>query len=173
MRRAALVIGAAALLALAGCGGGGGGESLSEEDYGTAVQETGNVLEEAFAEIAEEAQAVSGDVGSLDEAGEALEALAATVAKGADALETAANDLETLEPPDEAADANQQLVDGLRALAADFDELEAALEGGDFSEIIALGEELQQIASSDAGKQIESAIEELESQGYDVQGDDG
>jgi uncharacterized phage infection (PIP) family protein YhgE len=173
MRRVAAAIGTAVLLVAGGCGGGGDGEALSSENYGDAVAEVGDVLEQAFGEVAEEAQGLSGDVDSLEAAGDALDSLAGTVAKGSEALLTAADDLEGLEPPDDAIEANQQLADGLRALAADMDELEAALQDGDFSEIVNLGRQLEQIATSDAGMQIETAIRELESLGYDVEGNDG
>jgi hypothetical protein len=173
MRRTAAAIGAAMLLAAGGCGGGGDGETLSAESYGDAVADVGDVLEQAFAEVAEEAQGLSGDVDSLEAAGDALDSLAETVATGSEALLTAAGDLEELDPPDDAVEANQQLADGLRALSDDMDELEAALQEGDFSEIVSLGRQLEQIATSDAGLQIESAIRDLESLGYDVEGNDG
>jgi predicted nuclease with TOPRIM domain len=172
VRRILVALGAAAVLAAAGCGGSGGGESLSKEEFQAAVVDVGMVLEAAFDEIAEETTAVGEDIGSLDEAGAAFEALAVSIEEGSAALEQAADDLDELEPPDEAKDANDELASGLRALAADLDELAAALEGGDFTQILELGRELQEIATSDAGKQIEGAIEELKSLGFDVEGDE-
>jgi HPt (histidine-containing phosphotransfer) domain-containing protein len=163
----------AALLLTAGCGGSGGDGALSGEEYEATIVEIGDTLEQAFADVATEAQSVSQDIGSLDEAGEAFDSLAQTVAQGADALTDAAAELDSLEPPDDAADANQALAAGLRALSSDLSELEEALQGGDFSQIVQLGNELQEIATSEAGTQIEAAIQELQSLGYDVQGDDG
>lgn len=168
MKKVALALAAAALLA-AGCGSGGSGETLSKEEYQASVVEVGMVLESSFDEIAEETTSVEGDIGSLDEAGAAFEQLATSIEEGADALEQAADDLDELDPPEEAESANSALADGLRALAADLRELATALEGGDFSEILELGRELQEIATSEAGKQIEGAIEELRSLGFEVE----
>ena len=174
-RRAITLAGVAtAALLAAGCGGGDDGGALSREQYEATIVEIGNTLEQAFADVATEAQSISGgDIGSLDEAGEAFDSLAATVAKGAQALTDAAGELEALEPPEDAASTNDDLASGLRALADDLGELEAALEGGDFTQIVQLGNQLQEIATSDAGRRIETAIDELKSLGYDVEGEDG
>lgn len=157
---------------LAGCGGGGDGGALSKDDYSTKVGEIGDTLQTAFEDIATEADSISSeDVGSLSEAGDLLDRLAVVVADGATALQDAADELESLTPPDDAVEANEQLAAGLDALARQFTDLQDALEGGSFGEITELAKGIQEIATSDAGKQVSAAIDDLKAKGYEVEGE--
>jgi hypothetical protein len=174
VRRSILVLAALAalLMLVAGCGGDDGGGALSKEEYSTQVGEIGDTLQAAFADIAKKAESISAaDVGSLSEAGDLLDELAVVVEDGAAALQDAADELDAITPPDDAADANQGLAAGLSALSQQFTDLQAALEGGSFAEIAELAKGIQEIATSEAGTQVSDAIESLKAKGYDVEGE--
>jgi hypothetical protein len=173
MRRIALALFVVATVTVAavGCGGseGGGGDALSKEDYGAKVASVGQSLATAFEGVAEEAGSVdASQIESVDDLSALMTTLADAVAGGIASLESAADELESVDPPGDAADAHGQLVDGLRKLAADFGELEQAIRDGEFSDIVSLGTELQNIATSEAGTLIQGAIDDLKAKGYDV-----
>ena len=97
--------------------------------------------------------------------------LADAVQGGVESLNRAADDLAAIEPPADADAANGRLVDGLRLLAEDFATFEQAIRDGEFSQIQELGQAFENISTSEAGRTIQSAIDELASLGYDVAGD--
>lgn len=155
------------LVAAAGCGGGDGGSALSKEEYQAEVVAAGQQVAAQFEEIATQAQSLSAaDIGSLDDASAVFQDLADVVATGEDELRSFADKLAGLEPPEDARAANDKLVEGFGQLADDFGALGAALEGGEISQITQLGQQLESVVSSEAGKTIEAAIKELEDAGY-------
>ena len=144
---------------LAGCGGGGGGgETLTKDEYQEKVTAAGKELAASFEEIGKEAQAMSKDVSSLDDAKQLFSNLSDVVAKGEENLRTAADELDSISPPDDAQEANDKLVAGLEKMADDFGNLASALDGGSIADIATLGAKLQNITSSEAGKLIQEAI---------------
>jgi hypothetical protein len=158
------------LVAAAGCGGGDGGSALSKDEYQAEVVAAGEQVAAQFERIATEAQSISGaGIGSLDDASQAFTDLAAVVTTGEEELRGFAAKLDSLTPPDDAASANDKLVDGFTQLADDFGSLATALEGGEISEVLQLGKELEAITDSEAGTTIQSAIDELEQAGYEFE----
>jgi hypothetical protein len=157
---------------LAACGGGTGSEALSKEEYEQTVADAGDTLGQAFENLSTRASEISGENLSSGEDFEGLlDELASVVGDAAGTVSDAADELEGLEPPEDAVEANEQLATGLQALADDLEELEAAVAAGDLANVFDLSAGLQEIATSDAGTQIQSAIDELTSLGYEVQGE--
>ena len=167
------VVGAVALGA-AGCGGdgsgsGSGGDALSKDAYTTAINDAGKALGQTFDDLAAEANALSAeDISTGQDFTDLTEGLAEAIGAGITAVETEADELDALTPPEDAQEANGQLAEGLNALAADMEEIQAALEGGDFAGFFDLATSLQNIESSDAGMLITGAIDDLKSKGYDL-----
>jgi hypothetical protein len=159
------------VLAAAGCGGGGGGgDRLSKEEYAQRVASTGDTIESSFAKLGNEASSLSaGDASSLDEL---LDKLAKVVRESAASLRSSAEDLEGINPPEDAEQAHDKLVQGLSLLAEDIDELADAVEGGQLQEIQELGTRLENITTSEAGRLLEEATEELKEKGYSIEGQD-
>jgi hypothetical protein len=156
---------------LAACGGGGGGTTLSKEEYGQTVAQAGDSLGQAFEELATKASdAAQSDISSGEDLNTMMDTLATVLGDAAAKVNAQADTLEGLDPPEDAQAANDKLVAGLRALAGDVEELQTAVENGDFANVLDLAAKFQEVASSDAGAQIQSAIDELKGKGYDVEG---
>jgi hypothetical protein len=173
MKRSALpvLVLAAALLVIAGCGGGGGQETLSKDEYAKMVAATGDSLTQAFQGVVDEVGKLNpGNIDSVDDLNELMSQLGDVVGGGVDSLNQAADDLAAVSPPEDAQAANDELIDGLRLLAGDFETFEQAIRDGEFSKIEDLGSGFENIANSEAGKMIQEAIDELKSKGYDVAG---
>jgi hypothetical protein len=169
VRKLALLVTTIAFVgAAAGCGGGGSSSALSKDEYQAKVVAAGTDLAQQFENIAKEAEALSqSGASSLADAAKLFKDLGLVVTKGEAKLRAFADDLGSLTPPDEAKDANDALVQGFGQLADDFGELGAALEDGSISDITQLAGKMEAIGSSDAGKTIQGAINELEKAGYD------
>jgi hypothetical protein len=150
-RRRAVAAGLAALsFAVAGCGG------TSKEDYQQEIDEVVQQRDDQFTEIARNIQA-SGS----------LESAAADIEKGAEALDDAAADLEDIEPPDDAEDAHQKIVDGFDTLAEDFRAAAQAASANDARRVLDL---FGNFEASAGFRKIEQARKELRDAGYDVEG---
>ncbi len=163
---ATLAVASALVVAAAGCGG-GSSSSLSKEEYQAKIVEAGSNLTASFESISKEAATLSaGGVDSLDDASKLFEDLGAVVSTGEDDLRSFADELGSLSPPDDAKAANDALAEGFGLLADDFGALGDALGDGSISDITQLAEKMQAIGSSEAGKAIQAAIEELEKAGY-------
>ena len=169
IRRLALLVTVAALVgATAGCGSGGSSSALSKDEYQVKVVAAGTDLAQQFGNISKEADTLSNHgVKSSGDATKLFKDLGLVVAKGEAELRAFADDLGSLTPPDDAKDANDELVRGFGQLADDFGELGAALEDGSISDITQLGGRMEAIGTSDAGRTIQGAITELEEAGYD------
>lgn len=164
---AALAAGAALL---AGCGG-DGGDTLSQEEFEAEVGAIGDTLAATFQRIAGEASALSAEQpASEEELRDVSSRLAVVVGDGADELNGAADQLDSLSPPEDAREATGQLVEGLRGLAADVEALELALAEGDFASVLELVGRLQELGGSESLGQIETAVAELRELGYEIQG---
>jgi hypothetical protein len=143
------------VLAGGGCGGDGdGGEPLSKADYEREVAEVGETLESTTTQLG--GALAGGSLDSLDEAAGEIEELA-------DAVDEAADELDDLNAPENAADAHDQLVEGLHGFADDIRQLAEDAEDGDLQALRDFGENLE---GSEAVRQIEEATDELEAAGY-------
>jgi uncharacterized Zn finger protein len=131
---------------LAGCGGGG---RLTVAGYEQTLRDAGTELgaAEQKLERAQSKEAFKDDVDGVQHA-----------------LDAAADKLDSVTPPQDAESANDRLVQGLRGLSKDFDELKSAADEG----IDAATAKSQQIAAGAASRQAQAAIEELKRRGYDV-----
>lgn len=165
-----LVLVLASSAALTACGGGGGGAALTKEEYGQDVSQAGESLAQAFQELSTKASEAAGtDITSGDDLNAMMDTLASVLGDAATKVNAAADKLDSLNPPDDATAANDKLVEGLRTLAGDVEELQSAVENGDFANVLDLAAQFQEIASSEAGTQIQSAIDELKEKGYAVE----
>ncbi len=154
---------------LAACGG-GGGDSLTKEEYGQAVSQAGASLSQAFEELSTKASEAAGTgITSGDDLNAMMDTLASVLGDAATKVNAAADSLADLNAPEDATSANDKLVEGLRTLAGDVEELQTAVEQGDFANVLDLAAQFQEIASSEAGSAIQSAIDELKEKGYDVE----
>jgi ABC-type transporter Mla subunit MlaD len=167
-RKLPVIVTALALVAAAaGCGGGESSSTLSKDEYQAKVVAAGQDLAKQFETISKEADTLSGSgVNSLDDASKLFEDLGDVVSRGEDELRAFADDLSSLSPPADAKDANEALAEGFGQLADAFGELGAALKDGSISDITQLAAKMQAIGTSDAGKTIQGAIDELEKAGY-------
>lgn len=156
-----------ALLAVAGCGG--GADRLSKDEYAKRVAAAGDTLADTFTTIGSETSSLSTSDASSDEV---LDQAAANIRKGSSALRSTADDLDDLEPPEDADDAHEKLVKGLRLLADDVDELADAVEDRKLEDITDLSAQLEDVASSEAGELLVEATDELKSKGYAIEGKD-
>ena len=122
-----LVIGAvAAVLAIvaAGCGGGGGGNSLSKEEYSSQ-------LNKICTELNDKNNAI-GDPQSIDE----------VVTKGPqlqDAFQSAIDEVENLNPPDELKDAHERFLSLGKQIHSKIDDLIAAAKKKDLAKAQQIG----------------------------------
>lgn len=166
MRRRQLT-GALALLALLGllaaaCGG--GDEALSKDEYQQQLSDAGQSLTQSTANLGEDVSAaVQGQAAAGDKAAEDIESFQAK-------LRDTADELEDLNPPEDAAAAHDRLVTALRDYADDLDELHDALGEGDASQIVA---KMQALASLDSVKAVEQAGTDLKEQGYEFEDGSG
>jgi hypothetical protein len=118
----------AAVLALvliaAGCGGGGGGKSLSKEEYSSQ-------LNTICTELNDKNKAI-GDPQSIDE----------VVTKGPqlqDAFQSAIDEVENLNPPDELKDAHERFVSLGKQIHSKIDDLIAAAKKKDLAKAQQIG----------------------------------
>jgi hypothetical protein len=156
MKRIAVLILAVASLGVvaSGCGGGGGGGSTSKADYMKQMQALGQDLSSSFTNLS---NAKPTDIKSS----------AALFNEVADALDTAGDKLDGIEPPSDAADAHQKLLDGAHQAADDFRGLAKQLENAKLSELPQLMSRLN--PSKLAGlKKMQQAVTELKAKGYDL-----
>ena len=155
MRRIWIVLAAAALAAgAAGCGGDGGGDRLSKEEYQQQVKDVGSTLTKS-------AEGLSGAFNQSDP--ESLDQVADEVEKLQDAMNTAADDLDAMNPPQDAQASHDKLVDGMRGFAGDIGDLAEAARDGRLKDIQDFAENF---GNSDSAKKIQEATEELKAKGY-------
>jgi chromosome segregation ATPase len=160
MRRLIALAGAS-LVVLAGCGGDGGGGALSKEDYQKELTAATTQVEKAFTDLGAAFDNVSNEKGSLEDA-------AGEVGKIQDELNAAADDLDGVEPPENISQANDDLVEGLRQLSEDLEEMKTALEEGDAGALSKIGAGFENLESA---KLLEKATNALEKEGYKLGSD--
>jgi len=154
-----LAIAAVAILAVAAAGcGGGGGEPLSKADYEQQLNEIGTSLDSSSQALGDAFQAED-----VDKAAEQIGTMQADIRKLADQLDD-------ITPPEDVADPHQDLIDGLRGMADDFDEFRDAVESKSVAKMTAFA---QSFTSSESSQKINEAIEELKKKGYDLEGNSG
>jgi hypothetical protein len=150
MFRLCAVVLAAATLIGAGCGG------TSKEDYEEEIDGIGQTLDEQFTQIGRDIQASGG-----------LENAAPDVDRGADALDDAVADLEEVDPPDDAEDAHEKIIEGVGLLADDFRAAAQAAGENDAPRVLKLFGDIQ---ATEGFQRIVEARDELRDAGYDVEG---
>ncbi len=131
-----------------GCGGDGG--RLSKGEYEQKMQEIGTELRNASSGL---------DFSQTSD----LQKLADTIAEFRARLEDAANEVDDLNPPENAETETQQIGDALHAFAETFDKMEQAARDGKLQELQAAQ---QEIAAE--GAKAERATESLKEKGYDI-----
>ena len=92
---------------------------------------------------------------------------AALLDKLADALDTAGDKLDAINPPADAADTHQQLVDGAHEAADEFRDLAKKVENAKLSELPALLGQLNP-ATLAGFKKMQEAVTELKAKGYQL-----
>jgi soluble cytochrome b562 len=141
----------------AGCGG--DGDRLSQQEYEQRVNEVGSNIEGSFEDLGQAFQG-GDDQASLDEA-------AAQIGDIQEEIRTQADELDGVEPPENAQEEHDQLVEGLDQLAGELDEFRTAVEEGDAQAIQRFGQEFQE---SEGARKIQEAGEGLEEKGYELTG---
>ena len=140
---------AAALLLVAGCGG--GGSTLSKSQYEKRIQADG--------------QAVQTAVKAVSAATTSLSALAKQVDSAEAAVKKAADDLDSLTPPKDAAADNAKIVAGLRAIGKGLDALKRAAKKGSASDVQAAALSL---SDSPEIRAAQRAATDLKKKGYSI-----
>jgi hypothetical protein len=137
---------AALTVVLAACGG---GDRLSKPEYEQKLKGAGVELSNSSKSLAE---ATTGPeyVDGVQEA--------------QNGLRKAADDLDSIDPPEDAAPANGRLVAALRGLADEFDKVKAAAANGPKAARAAGA----RLAQSQASETAREAVLEIQRRGYDV-----
>ena len=138
-------------LVAAGCGG-----SDSKDDYVKEFNQVGATLEKTLS-----------DIGSQLSATTDTKKIAGSIENGAKALDSAAKDLDAIDPPSDAEDAHSKIIAGIRDLAGTFRKSAAQAKAGDLRKMAAT---LSGLNSSAGAKKIQDAQSELKDKGYKVRG---
>jgi outer membrane murein-binding lipoprotein Lpp len=147
-RTVAAVIAVAAAVLLVGCGG---SDRLSKPEYEQKMNQAGRNLSAVF--------------GTIDQRRANLSQLAVRVARARATLDRITGRLDAIKPPKDAADAHQELVDGLRATSAQLAELGQAARAGDAKGVEAARAKLN---SADTAQKIVDAIQRLQQAGFAI-----
>ena len=153
MRQAGVIV-VALMLALgaAACGGGGGsgGDRLSKDEYEQQMSAIGTDLQEASSGV---------DISETTD----LDKVADTVAEFKSDLETAADKVDDLNPPEDADEETQKIADALHAFADEFGKMEQAARDRDKPAL----QKAQQAVITE-GNEAQEAAEDLKAKGYDI-----
>jgi soluble cytochrome b562 len=147
-RLSRLLLAAVIAAAVVGCGGDGG--RLSKGEYEERMQEIGTELRNASSGL---------DFSQTSD----LQRLADTIAEFRDRIEEAANEVDDLNPPEDAETETQQIGDTLHAFAETFDKMEESAREGKLQELQAAQQEL-----TAEGAEAERATESLKEKGYNI-----
>jgi predicted lipid-binding transport protein (Tim44 family) len=142
-------------LAAAACSGGGSAQ-LSHDDYQKKILQLG-------AEFQAKEQKAFGNL-NIQNPGD-LAKLGDKFREAADGVDNLADELSSVNPPDDAADANAKFVDGFHKAADALRELAKAADDKDFQKLRQLGTSLQ---NSDFAKELTKAGDELKAAGYRI-----
>lgn len=158
LRKLLVLFAAIAALIAGGCGGddegdsGGGGEALSEEDYASEINEILTTFGEESISLGTELSSAA----SPDELRSGVDDLSGLT-------QTAVDDLNAIEPPEEAAEAHETLTSALEGYLEDIDTLASAVETDDPAEAqeaaLAFQEAAVEVQSdlADAATQLQEA----------------
>ena len=149
--RKTAVVSAIAALLLAGCGGGG---TLSKDDYTKKIDAAGQALARSFA-----------DLGPALSSAQDQSKLSATLAAGAKALREQGAKLAALQPPEDIAQANKQLADGLTKMGDSYDQVAKSIQSGTISQALP---KLQAITTSEGLDLVRKALTTIKAKGYKV-----
>lgn len=149
-RRPFLAAALAALL-LSGCGGGG---ALSKDDYTKKIDAAGQALARSFA-----------DLGPALSNAQDQTKLSATLGAGAKALLEQGAKLGALHPPDDVAQANKQLADGLTKMGDTYNEVAKSIQSGSITQALP---KLQAITTSQGVDLVRKALIAIKAKGYKV-----
>jgi hypothetical protein len=162
LKRKTALLAAAAALAIAGCGGDddggdeGGGEPLSESEYATEIQ---NILttfgEESISLGTELSSATTPD--QLRTGVDDLQAL----------TQSAVDDLNDIEPPEEAAEGHETLTGALEGYLSDIETLAGAVESDDPKAAQDAALEFQE-AAVDVQSELADAASQLQDAGIEA-----
>jgi hypothetical protein len=141
-------------LATAACSGGG---QLSHDEYQQK-------LTQIASDFKTKEQSALGALGGIQSPND-LSKAAPAMNTAADDIDGVANQLDGLNPPDDAADANAKLVSGFHGIADAFREFAKAAEAKDLAKLQSLGQSFQ---NSPAAKELSTASSELKKAGYKV-----
>jgi hypothetical protein len=143
-------------LAVAACSGGG---QLSHADYQKK-------LDEISANLEKQSKVFSGagDVNSLAD----LKKLGPQIRAAADAADQVGSELDGLEPPDDAAAANQELADNMPKVADDFREFADAAESGNLQKLQEIGVAFNKQTAAGV-KEVSDGLQQLKDAGYTIQ----
>ena len=141
---------AVGVIALTGCGGGGGGGPLSKSDYEHKMQAEAKRLTKALQ---------STDISSAKN----LHDFADRIGAVKDDVAKAADDVDALEPPADAAADTQTIADVLHRFAAVIDQIQKAAAKNDTE---AFRQAVQQLQTELRAAQ--PAVRDLKQKGYDV-----
>jgi hypothetical protein len=153
MRQAGVIVAALVLaLGAAACGGGGGGggDRLSKGEYEEQMSSIGSDLQEASSGV---------DISSTTD----LDKVADTVADFKDELESAADKVDDLNPPEDAEADTAKIADALHAFADEFGKMETAARAKDTK-----GLQAAQQAVITEGAAAQQAATDLKAKGYDI-----
>ena len=160
LRKLLVLLAAVAALVAGGCGGdddesSDGGEPLSADAYETEIQ---GILQT----FGEESVAIGGELQSATSADD----LAAGVGELDTLTQTAVDDLNAIEPPEDAADAHETLTTALEGYLEDTGSLVEVVDSGDDQAIQAAGVEFQE-AAVEVQSDIAEALQQLEDAGIE------
>ncbi len=143
---------------VAGCGGGSGGsgEPLSKEDYEQQMQ----ALQADLSASANELQQAFSDPQDID-------AMSAGLNDAADLLDEASQSLSDISPPEDVADAHQTMADKSAAAAEKLRDFADTVENASLAE---LQESLTEFQSIEEFSELEAAVSEIQSAGYNIGG---
>lgn len=156
-----LAAGAVLALALvaAGCGGGGGsgggsgsGGQLSKSDYEQKMQAIGTDAKKSLNGL---------NLSNVSD----LKEIAKQTGVAKDKLNSVADQVASLNAPDNAKADNAKMVTGLRGLADELGKLQQAANKGDLKELQKVGNEF---STSQAVKDADDAAKDLKKKGYNI-----
>ena len=148
MTRAFALAASVVALAIAGCGGD------DKEDYVKEFNKVGNTLEKTLTSLGTDL------TGSTDP-----KQIAGKLDEGAKALEDAADELDGIEPPDDAEKAHDKIVSGVKDLSATFEKGASEAKSGDLTKLV---KTFSSIQGSQGASKIQEAQKELRDKGYKV-----
>lgn len=135
-------------LVVAGCGG------EDKEEYVNEFNKVGTTLERTLTSLGSDL------TGSTDP-----KQIAGKLDDGAKALEDAATNLDRIDPPDDAEQAHDKIVSGVKDLAATFEKGADQARAGDLTKLVDTFSSLQ---GSQGASKIQEAQKELRDKGYEV-----